>query len=84
MASLVVMRAIRRSLHRQRVFKDQRCSLEMMDDDQLYTFFCFGHAELSAVCEEVTENVVAPRHGALSPIMQVHRFSSFGLDWLCM
>ena len=58
MASMVVMRAIRRrSLRRQRVFRDRRCPLETMDDDQLYAFFRFRRAELSALCEEVTEDV---------------------------
>ena len=71
MAAVVV--ALRRSLRRQRVFRDRTNPLDSMSDAELYDAFRFFRHELMDLCDEITEHVehASHRQGALPPILQV-------------
>ena len=72
----VIVRRIRRSLRRQRVFRDRRNPLDLMDDDELYVAFRFRRHDLLDLCNELVADIeLLPRHGMMPPIMQVMLFN---------
>lgn len=73
MADQLLRRRIRRSLKRQRVFRDRRNPLDSMEDNEIYDAFRFRCHELLVICDELVNDVAfdAPRKGSLPSVMQV-------------
>jgi hypothetical protein len=75
MAAIVAAQRMRRSLRRQRLFRDRLNPLETMTDLQLYKAFRFRRHELIAICDEIKDEIEYPvgRKGTLPPILQVQQ-----------
>jgi len=73
MAAIVVSRWIRRSLRRQRVFRDRRNPLDSFSDEDLYAAFRFRRQELLSIIDELRSDIefTTPRQGSLPSAMQV-------------
>ena len=70
---MVIALRIRRSLQRQRVFRDRRNPLDCFSDGQLYEAFRFHRTDLLRLFDDLAADVeyVAPRQGSLPVPMQV-------------
>ena len=70
---MVIALRIRRSLQRQRVFRDRRNPLDCFSDGQLYEAFRFHRTDLLRLFDDLAADVeyVAPRQGSLPVLMQV-------------
>lgn len=73
MAAVIISRRLRRSLRRQRVFRDRRNPLDSFSDGELYEAFRFHRTELLRLFDDLAIEIeyVAPRHGSLPVPMQV-------------
>ena len=73
MAAIVVAQRMRRSLRRQRLFRDRINPLETMTDLQLHKAFRFRRHELIAICDEIKSEIEYPVGRNIPPILQVHK-----------
>jgi len=73
MAAIIISRRIRRSLRRQRVFRDRRNPLDSFSDGELYEAFRFHRTDLLRLFDDLADEIeyVAPRQGSLPVPMQV-------------
>jgi hypothetical protein len=73
MSAVIIARRIRRSLRRQRVFRDRRNPLDSFSDGELYDAFRFHRADLLQLFDDLAVDIeyVATRQGSLPVPMQV-------------